>query len=131
MRLLYVEDNRINALLFEEMLMRHPSVELRVAETGAEAVELALSWPPDVLVLDAHLPDTSGHELLPRMRSLPGLATVPAFMCSADSQPEDLQRARDGGFDGYWTKPIDVPRVISDLESLRTGRLPGHIPPAS
>lgn len=118
MRLLYVEDNRINALLFEEMLMRHPHVELRIAETGAEAIDLAQRWQPQVLVLDAHLPDTSGHDLLPRLRALPGLMHAPAFMCSADSQPEDLQRARDGGFDGYWTKPIDVSRVIGDLESL-------------
>jgi CheY-like chemotaxis protein len=118
MRLLYVEDNRINALLFEEMLLRHPGLELRIVETGAEALELAARWHPEVLVLDAHLPDTTGHELLPRLRSITGLGPVPAFMCSADSQPEDLQRARDIGFVGYWTKPIDVARVLADLESL-------------
>lgn len=118
MRLLYVEDNRINALLFEEMLMRHPTVELRIVETGAEALQLAQEWHPEVLVLDAHLPDTTGHELLPRLRALPGLAQAPAFMCSADSQPEDLRRAQELGFDGYWTKPIDVTRVIGDLDAL-------------
>lgn len=118
MRLLYVEDNRINALLFEEMLLRHPALELRIAETGAEALEMAPDWRPEVLVLDAHLPDISGHELLPRLRAAIGQSATPAYMCSADSQPEDLQRARDLGFIGYWTKPIDVAQVLADLESL-------------
>ena len=118
MRLLYVEDNRINALLFEEMLLRHPALELRIAETGAEALDLAARWQPEVLVLDAHLPDMTGHELLPCLRQVEGLAAVPAYMCSADSQPEDLQRARELGFVGYWTKPIDVAKVLADLESL-------------
>lgn len=119
MRLLYVEDNRINALLFEEMLMHHPRLELRIAETGGDAIDIARAWAPHVLVLDAHLPDTSGHDLLPRLRALPGLGRTPAFMCSADGQPEDLQHAREIGFDGYWTKPIDVARVLGDLAALR------------
>ena len=62
----------------------------------------------EVLVLDANLPDMNGYEVLARLRALPALAQVPAFMCSADAMPEDLQRARDAGFQGYWTKPIEM-----------------------
>lgn len=119
MRVLYVEDNRINALLFEEAMKLEPDIELRVAEDGAQALALAGEWAPDLLVIDSHLPDTSGSELLPRLRALPGLAEVRAVMCSADAQPEDAQAARDQGFADYWHKPIDIPRLLADLRALR------------
>ena len=118
LRMLYVEDNRINAILFEETMRLHGGIELKVAEDGAEALALAGDWPPDVLVLDSHLPDTNGFDVLLRLRALPGLADVPAFMCSADAMDDDLRRAADAGFTGYWTKPIDIARVMADLESL-------------
>ncbi|WP_341893476.1 response regulator, partial [Variovorax sp. YR752] len=119
LRLLYVEDNRINALLFEEAMRMLGGIELQVAEDGAEALQLARHWAPQVLVLDANLPDMHGHELLGRLRELPGLATTPAFMCSADAMPEDLERARASGFIGYWTKPIELPKVSAALDALR------------
>ena len=118
MRMLYVEDNRINALLFEQIAQLRPNVELRVAEDGRSAIEAARDWPPDVLVLDAHLPDVNGVDLLATLRALPGLAAVPAFMCSADSQPADLRRADDAGFSGYWPKPIAIAGVLADLDAL-------------
>jgi CheY-like chemotaxis protein len=118
LRMLYVEDNRINAILFEETMRLHGGIELKVAEDGAEALALAGDWPPDVLVLDAHLPDMNGFDVLLRLRALPGLADVPAYMCSADAMDDDLQRATDAGFAGYWTKPIDIARVTPDLEPL-------------
>jgi CheY-like chemotaxis protein len=119
MRLLYVEDNRINALLFEEAMRLLGDFELRVAEDGADALSVVRDWTPQVLVLDANLPDMSGFEVLRRMRELPALADVPAYMCSADAMPEDLRRARDAGFQGYWTKPIEMAVVSADLESWR------------
>lgn len=119
MRMLYVEDNRINAILFEETLKLRGHIDLRIAEDGSEAQQIAREWRPDVLVLDAHLPGLTGFEVLACLRELPGLADVPAFMCSADAMPEDVQRALDAGFVGYWTKPIDVSQLIADLDALQ------------
>ena len=118
LRVLYVEDNRINALLFEEALRLRSDIELRVPEDGEEALALVSQWLPDVLVLDANLPGISGHELLQRLRALPPLAQAPAYMCSADAMPDDVQRALAAGFAGYWTKPIDLARVMTDLDAL-------------
>jgi CheY-like chemotaxis protein len=118
MRLLYVEDNRINALLFEEALRPQSWIELRIADDGGQALEIALQWAPDVLVLDSHLPDTNGIELLSRLRALPGLERVPSFMCSADAMPEEVANALASGFDGYWTKPIRFDTVLLDLRRL-------------
>lgn len=118
MRLLYVEDNPLNALLFTEAIGSREGIELRLAGDGQEAFERLDGWQPDVLVLDARLPGLSGYDLLERLRERPELAATPAFMCSADAMPEDLQRAAAAGFVGYWTKPIDIERVIRDLASL-------------
>ena len=94
-------------------------VELQIAETGQEALQLLAGWTPQVLVLDANLPDMNGHELLARLRTNAALASLPAFMCSADAMPEDLERARASGFQGYWTKPIEMAKVSAALDALR------------
>jgi CheY-like chemotaxis protein len=124
LRMLYVEDNRINALLFEEAMRLHSShIELRVAEDGGEALTMAQDWQPEVLVLDANLPGISGFEVLRQLRALPGLDNVPAYMCSADAMPDDVQRAYEAGFIGYWTKPINIGSVLADIdECMRRGR---------
>jgi PAS domain S-box-containing protein len=131
MRVLYVEDNRINAMLFEAVLGARADIELRVAETGWEALEIVEGWTPDVLVLDAHLPDIHGIRLLRQMRELESLRTTPAFMCSADAMEEDMRAARAAGFSDYWTKPVDFNKVLGDLRRLSRGaaRSPGEAGP--
>jgi signal transduction histidine kinase/ActR/RegA family two-component response regulator len=125
LRMLYVEDNRINAILFEEALRLRAGVELRVAEDGAEALEHLRGWSPDVLVLDAHLPGMDGFQLLEVLRRQPGLRDVPAFMCSADAMPDDVRRAAEAGFAGYWAKPINIAKILDDLDRISAG-----LPPA-
>jgi CheY-like chemotaxis protein len=119
MKLLYVEDNRINAILFEEALKVAGGFELQVAEDGEQALALVEHWQPEVLVLDSHLPDTNGIALLQRLRALPACASLPAYMCSADALQEDIDRALAAGFRGYWTKPLDLQRLLADLQALR------------
>jgi CheY-like chemotaxis protein len=121
LRLLYVEDNRLCALLFEEAISLRDGVEVRLAEDSDDALDQVRGWRPDVLVLDAHLPGMDGFELLDLLRRQPGLERVPAFMCSADALPDDVDRAARAGFAGYWTKPIDIGRIMSDLERVRAG----------
>jgi PAS domain S-box-containing protein len=115
LRVLYVEDNRINALLFAEALRPYEQIELDIAEDGELAMSMAQERPPEVLVLDAHLPGMSGFEVLAALRQIPGLENVPAYMCSADAMPDDLARAKAAGFAGYWTKPIDIVAVTTEL----------------
>ncbi|HEX6706965.1 MAG TPA: ATP-binding protein [Albitalea sp.] len=124
LRLLYVEDNRINAILFEEAIRLRDGVELRLAENGTEALDQVRDWHPDVLVLDAHLPGMDGFELLDALRRQPGLGHVPAFMCSADAMPDDVERAARAGFAGYWSKPINIARIMSDLDRISAGLAP-------
>lgn len=118
LHVLYVEDNRINAMLFEEALRPYPQLTLEIAEDGQMALSMARDKAPDVLVLDAHLPGMSGFDVLRALRTLPALENTPAFMCSADAMPDDVARAKAAGFAGYWTKPIDIQQVTSVLCKL-------------
>ena len=118
MRVLYVEDNMYNLMLFDDVMRTRDDIEVRMAQNGAQGFEVAGSWQPDVLVLDGRLPDTHGIDLLQRMRGIAGLQTTPAFMCSADTQPEHKILAEQAGFAGYWTKPVDFDKVFDELDRV-------------
>ena len=117
-RILYVEDNLVNSVLFDAVLGARTDVQLRIAEPGSEALDLVRSWIPDVLVLDANLPDIHGIQLLKQLREVECLTSTPAFMCSANALAEDVQQALDAGFRSYWTKPVNFSIVMSDLRQL-------------
>lgn len=122
LQVLYVEDDRVHVLLMTQMLLGQAWVALRIAEDATEALALAATQPPDVLVLDQHLPGLSGHQLLARLRSLPGLARVHAVLCTADDSAADRQAAQAAGFDGYWTKPTQRATVLAALQALQLAR---------
>lgn len=121
MRVLYVEDNMYNLMLFDDVMRTRDDVEMRMAQNGAQGLEVASTWQPDVLVLDGRLPDTHGIDLLKRMRDIPGLEATPAFMCSADTLPEHKILAEQAGFTGYWTKPVDFDKVFDELDRVAAG----------
>ena len=115
MRVLYIDDDRVNTLLFVETCRLAPGVEVETALTGGEALELVSHWIPDLLVIDLHLPDTTGYELLPALRASLSAPTLPAFLCTADEAQRVADPARDAGFDGCWTKPVDLSVVLKEL----------------
>lgn len=114
MRVLYVDDDRVQALLFTEVCRHAPGVAVETAGSGDEAVELAGDFDPDLLVIDLHLPDTDGVALLPRLRATLGRA-APAILCTADDAQRLQPPARTAGFDLCWTKPVDASLVIAEL----------------
>lgn len=125
MRVLYIDDDRINTLLFVETCRFAGGVEVETAATGAEAMEVALRWRPDMLVVDLHLPDTTGYDLLPALRHALDAPRLPAFLCTADEAPLVAQPAREAGFDGCWTKPVELNRVLAEL-TRRSGGASGR-----
>ena len=120
--ILYVEDDRVNAMLMGELLQLHTDVHLRIAVSAEAALKAVREHPPQLLLLDRHLPDGDGLALRQELLALPGMTGVPTIMVSAAATAHDIALARDAGFDGYWTKPLDIPTVLSDLERrLRKG----------
>jgi CheY-like chemotaxis protein len=119
MRVLYIDDDRINTLLFVETCRLVGDVEVETALSGTEALELARRWSPELLVIDLHLPDTSGYALLPALRRLLGTPALPAYLCTADEPAQVAEPAREAGFDGCWTKPVVLQQVLQELAQHR------------
>jgi two-component system, OmpR family, response regulator len=116
MRVLYVDDDRINALLFEETVRFAPGVDVQTAASGDEALELVARWTPDLLVVDLHLPDANGLSLLPRLRAAASNPALPAFLCTADDAADTRSAALAAGFEAVWCKPVELPMVIAELQ---------------
>ena len=121
MNVLYVDDDRINTLLFVETCRFARGVEVETAGTGAEALEVASRWRPDWLVIDLHHPDITGYDLLPALRQSLSAPLLPALLCTADEAPLVEQPAREAGFAGCWTKPVDLQQVLNELNRRSSG----------
>ncbi len=116
LRLLYIEDNPVNAQVLNELAAMWPHVELACAADGAAGVELASREPHDLVLVDMQLPDIDGHEVLRRLRAQGGRAMVVAL--SANAMPDARRRALAAGFDDYWTKPLDFKQLMTGIDRL-------------
>ncbi|MEJ6006221.1 response regulator [Paucibacter sp. AS339] len=114
---LYVEDDRINIVLMEEVFRRLPGWRLDCAEDGAQALELLSAGLPDLMLIDMNLPDMSGLDLLQRLRADASTAALRCVALSADGLGEQVEAALQAGFSDYWLKPIDVTRLAETLRS--------------
>jgi CheY-like chemotaxis protein len=116
--ILYVEDNLANLRLVERVMRSRPET-LQVALQGAICVELAREIHPKLILLDIHLPDISGDEVLRRLRADPATADIAVVILSADVSPRRAQRLLDEGASDYLPKPIDVRRLVTILDRLQ------------
>jgi CheY-like chemotaxis protein len=121
LRVLHVEDNLANLELVEQVLTRSGVVELLAAMTGSLGLELAREHDPDLILLDLHLPDMHGTELLAALRAEPSTADIPVVVVTADATPSQIQRLRDSGVAAYLTKPIDIRELLRVVETVATG----------
>ncbi|WP_422010710.1 response regulator [Roseateles sp.] len=119
---LYVEDDRIHLILMEEVFRLLPGWALRCAETGTEALAALAECQPALVLVDMNLPDMTGLALRERVVADAGLAAslqgTRWVALSADDPGAVVRAARAAGFDDYWLKPIDVPRLQTALQRL-------------
>lgn len=113
---LYAEDNRLNVELVRQLLLLREGCELRIANNGREAIHSARRSPPDILLIDMHLGDMTGLDVLQALRDEPALAGVPRIALSADALPQNVKAAREQGFDDYLTKPVDMAELLRCLD---------------
>ncbi len=113
---LYAEDNDLNIELVRQLLLLRSGCELRIARSGREAIASARTAPPDLLLIDMHLGDMTGLDVLAALHSEPRLAGVPRIALSADALPDRVRAAREQGFDDYLTKPVDMAELLACLD---------------
>ena len=115
---LYAEDNVVNVELVRQVMRMRPNWHLDVALCGAEAIEMAMASPPDLLLLDMHLGDMTGLDVADTLAQHAHTMGLPKVALSADVMPDQLRAAKERGFLDYLTKPLDVARLLKLLDSF-------------
>ncbi|HAS54587.1 MAG TPA: hybrid sensor histidine kinase/response regulator [Nitrospiraceae bacterium] len=113
--LLYVEDNRANMQLVEQLIARRPDMRLLSAGDGTRGISLARTHQPEVILMDINLPGISGIEALKILREDPATAHIPVLAISANAMPHDIKKGLEAGFFRYLTKPIKVNEFMDAL----------------
>jgi CheY-like chemotaxis protein/nitrogen-specific signal transduction histidine kinase len=114
--LLYVEDNRANMQLVEQLIARRPDMRLLSAEDGTRGIALARIHQPEVILMDINLPGISGIQALKILREDPVTAHIPVLAISANAMPRDIKKGLEAGFCRYLTKPIKVDEFMAALD---------------
>ena len=116
-RILVVDDILANRRLMQAKLAaRYYSVIL--AENGPEALRLARTEAPEIILLDIMMPGMDGYEVCRRLKASPETAHIPVVMLSALSETADRVRGLDAGADDFLTKPVDDFALASRLSAL-------------
>ncbi len=110
-QILVVEDDNAVAKLMAAT-MESQDYQYRIASTGASAIMEALSYKPEVMILDLGLPDTDGIEVIKKIRTW---SNIPIIVVSARSEDTDKVAALDAGADDYLTKPFSVDELLARL----------------
>ena len=113
---LYIEDNFSNLQLVQRLFSSRPAVRLLSAMQGGIGLELARQHRPNLILLDLHLPDLNGQEVLAALQKDPQTRDIPVVILSADASPRQRQRLKDAGATGYLTKPFDVREFLELMD---------------
>ncbi len=113
---LYIEDNPASVLLMRHIMKEMADIELVVATSAREGIELARGLKPGLILLDINLPEMDGYEVLQTLRSDEHTAEIPVFAITANALPKELERGVAAGFDHYIAKPLNIPQFIAAVD---------------
>ena len=116
--LLLVDDEEANLDLLEVLLEAEGYSTILRTSDARQAVPLWERHAPDLVLLDLHLPDTHGAEVLRRLRADPRTADIPVVVISADATQAAVQELLALGADAYLTKPLDLDEFLRTLETF-------------
>ena len=114
---LYVEDNPANLRLIQKILGKRDDIEFFSAASAEEGLETARRQPLDLILLDINLPDMDGFMVLKHLQADSATRNIPVIAVSANAMSRDIERGETAGFQGYITKPIDVPMLMSAVDN--------------
>ena len=117
-KILIVEDNEMNLDMLSRRLARH-GYDLITAVDGKQAVALAQSEMPDLILMDLSLPVLDGWEATRRIKAMPETRSIPIIALTAHAMAGDQQKAMLAGADDYDTKPIVFKRLVAKIEALK------------
>lgn len=116
-RILVVEDNELNLKLFCDLLKAHGH-ETGAVSDGRDVLREAHAFRPDLVIMDIHLPNISGLDLIGQIKADTTLAPVPVMAVTAYAGKGDEERIRAAGAEAYVSKPISVLKFVEAVGAL-------------
>ncbi|MEP6668897.1 MAG: response regulator [Chthoniobacter sp.] len=120
-KILLAEDNATNRYL-ETFLLEKAGFTVIHAVNGAEALRLALSDRPDLVLMDLQMPEMDGYESAQRIHAEPLLAGMPIVAVTSFAMTRDREKALQLGFAGYIEKPIQPLTFVAEISQFLTGK---------
>ena len=109
-KILVVDDSSSNVLLLQSFL-EDEGFEIQIANTGKDAITLATTFKPDMILLDLMMPGLSGIDVMDSID-----ASIPVIMISANKDQHLVDEAKRHGIKSYIQKPIDFDEIIAEIE---------------
>jgi signal transduction histidine kinase/CheY-like chemotaxis protein len=119
---LYIEDNPVNVEVVARYVGGRLNARLLSATSGRDGLECAVRDLPDIILLDLHLPDLQGDEVLNELKADPATAAIPVIVLSADASRGVIHRLLAGGAFAYLTKPIELAELGELLDTCAAAR---------
>ncbi len=113
-KVLIAEDHDLSRDMLARRL-RRKGFDVVTAIDGEDAVRTALNEVPDVILMDLSMPGVDGWEAVKWIRKNPSIAAVPVIALTAHEMEGLGVAVRSGGFNGFETKPIDLPRLVEKI----------------
>ena len=114
-KVLIVEDNELNMKLFNDLLEAHGYTTFQT-KNGLEALQIARLHRPDLILMDIQLPEVSGLEITKRLKADEELRGIPVVAVTAFAMKGDEEKIRQGGCEGYISKPISIAGFMQVVE---------------
>ena len=124
-KVLYIEDNASNLLLVKRLFRDREDLVLRTATRAQEGLMMARVELPGLILLDLHLPDMSGVDLLTALRDEPSTSEIPVVVVSADATRDQMENLRARGVVDYVTKPFEVRELMALIDGYAAGNPAG------
>ena len=117
--ILYIEDDPANRLLVRRVLEAQ-GYRVLEAENGRQGLEIARREQVGAILVDIHMPEMDGFEVMTRLRAMPETASVPMIALTAMVMKGDRERTLEAGCSGYIQKPIDVDLLPEQVAAVLT-----------
>jgi DNA-binding response OmpR family regulator len=116
-----IADDEPNIVASLEFLMEQAGFEVKVAANGQEALELAASFRPDLVLLDVMMPVKNGYEVCQSLKSDPATRAVKVVMLSAKGRDVEVAKGLELGADAYVTKPFSTRELVAQIRDMLAG----------
>jgi hypothetical protein len=114
--ILYIEDDVANVQLVERLLVQRPNINVITSLLGSVGIEMAQEYRPDLILLDVHLTDLHGFEVLERLQGDSRTIDIPVVVLSADATTWQRRRFRNAGVYDYLSKPLNLQQLLDVID---------------